>query len=1322
MSRTERQYSIRFSAAGKQQLEADLRALGTSGERSLRLIQGAARPAGAGLRETDLAARQLKGSLNSVAAELPALQRLARYMGSTAIAGGLVAFGKGALDVGRQFQAMMQRVQAATAATEQEAASLEAAAKRLGGTTAFTAMQAAEAIEVLAKNGVAVSSILGGALDASLSLASALGAELAPSADLVTDLMAQFSLEASALPDVVDRVTGAAFTSKFGFDDLRLAIGQAGGVAGTAGVELTDFLTSLSATASNFSSGQDAGTSFKTFVQRLTPESKQAAAAMQELGLEFFDARGNMKTMAEIAGELQEGLAGLSDEARNEALKTIFGTDAIRTATALAKTGAEGFRELASAISEVSAEEQAAVRLRGLDGALKELASAWEALQLQSAQSGGLEIAEEAVRRLTDALRFLTENFDEVQEVVERVAQALAVYLVGKGMTLAIAKGVAMRASLIEIAGATAGVGTAASRAVGPLTRLGLAGRLLMGTLGGPLSLALTAASLVSLGIDTDTAADAIGRAETSAQKAADALLAYQDASKRAADEQANLGGKVSEATQQMLTQSRAALVQAVADIGRELEQAQRAMGDSLLDSDGFDDFAARYRVALGGGLQTGNIGGGAPSNRYLAELAKMAEQAGKMEISASKFAAAFERVQAVGPGLEEVSAAMAELLGSGGSIGGSETLSAITELAERTGLFGDELAALSEAGSEADLRRAFEALMRAMNEAVVAGKQVRSEQLEGFRENVAGLVEVESKQKELTEQLGEIEGLQESLAAQRPFDGTAESAREAAEEVDRLNRAGDAYLQYQESRSQAAVLASRSGVAAAKDLIRDKEDFRADAYPDWSYKNGKRYNSGWRAGYGSDTYTTPDGRAHQVAEGMTITRAQAELDLDRRIALYFDKITAQIGEMAFSALSDDQKGSLASLLHNYGENEFRAGGDLGGVVSALRGGNSQAVADAIGGLAGHNNGINEKRRLEEAAAFGSASSAEAALARADALKKVVEAGAEQLEQLRLEAELAGQSVEAQARLTYQAEALRRAKESGIDAETTLTEDGRKLVDVINEQAEAYGKLMAARDEADKRRENSGDEDQDRMQRIEEYRQEMSRLFDNLKPGGNGWSGFIDDFQTYLLDKLWELALDPVWQQLALLMDQAFGAIGPGGTLATSGAGATSGYSGSAGAMTSGGLYSTGGPLPRRAGGGGFRQVPRAVGMLQGPGSKKQDNLLFWGSRGEFMQPAAAVDYYGLEFMEKLRRREIPKFAEGGALPGASAGSTGGVTLRQGDVVVNNFAGVEVEQRRDAAGNLALDLRRAVSDMISSGGADAALQSRFNLKKTPRGR
>ena len=204
MSNATRNYTIRLSASGKQQLEADLRALGASGEKSLRRIQTATKPANTGLRETDRAARELKGSLGAVSAELPALARLARFMGTTALAGGLVAFGRSSLNVGREFQAMMQRVEAATRAGEADMGRLSDAAKELGATTAFTAMQAAEAIEVLAKNGVSVADILDGALSSSVSLASALGAEMAPAADLVTDLMQQFCLEAGQLPDIVD--------------------------------------------------------------------------------------------------------------------------------------------------------------------------------------------------------------------------------------------------------------------------------------------------------------------------------------------------------------------------------------------------------------------------------------------------------------------------------------------------------------------------------------------------------------------------------------------------------------------------------------------------------------------------------------------------------------------------------------------------------------------------------------------------------------------------------------------------------------------------------------------------------------------------------------------------------------------------------------------------------------------------------------------------------------------------------------------------------------------------------------------------------------
>jgi TP901 family phage tail tape measure protein len=1246
MSTTTRQYTIRLSAAGAQQLEADLRALGTRGQRSLQMIQQAGRPASAGLRETDLAARQLRGSLAAVSQEVPALQRLARFMGTTALLGGVVAFGRGALDVGRQFQAMMNRVEAASGASQSEIDRLAAKAKDLGATTAFTAMQAAEAIETLVKNGVSVGDVMGGALDASLAFAGALGGELAPAADLVTDVMAQFSLQASELPMIADRLTGAALTSKFGFDDLRLAIAQAGGVAGATGVSIEDFLTAISATASSFASGSDAGTSFKTFLQRLVPDSDKAAASMAELGLEFFDAQGNMRSMAEIAQELQDGLAGLSDEARGEALKVIFGTDAIRTAAALAKQGADGFRDIASAMREVSAEDQAAVRLRGLDGALKELAAAWEALQLESAENGGLDLAEAAVRRLTEALRFLTENFAEVEEVAERLAQALVTYLVGKGMTLVVARGVAMKAALIEIAGATTGVGTAAGRAVAPLTRFGLAARALTGVLGGPLSLALTAASIVAFGIDTDSAADAVDRADAAARKAADALDAYQEASRRAAEEQRSLGGEVSAATQQMLSQTRAGLVQALSDAERELKAARSSMTGAFFDRDGFDDFAGRYRALFRTNLQTGAPMPGMPSNRFLTDLAKMAEQAGRLEISASTFMESFSQVQAIGPAFADLAEQLAGILASGEGLAENDALEALRGMAEEAGIFRDELAAIDRAGGEADLRAAYADLKTAIEEATVAGTQLRAETNEGFRENVTTLAEVEGRVAALRDTEQQTLDLSRDIATERPFDATADSAEKAAGEIDRLNRV---YGEYQASRGAAfRVGASNAARQGMRDLIGYAE----------GTDRGRSYNE--TLDYGRWT----GGEVNLVA--MTLDEVLALQDGMRtpeNRALYGDGAgSSAVGR--YQIVSQTLRG-LMNEMGLTGSELFSPDlqDQMADRLIDRRGRDPQALRAEWQGLGRVPDGLilnafdegagpRAERRAEETRV-----EAEAQQEKAEAMAKVVAAGREQMEQLRLEADLAGRSVEEQARLTFQYEALRRAKEAGIDPETSIAADGRVLIDVINEQAEAYGRLIAAKD-ADAR---STEVSQERLraagEELEGYKTQIAGLFDNLKPGGGGWQGFLEDWANMFLDKLWQIAFDPVWDHLAQMMQGLFSGLGLGG-VGLAGAGAAS-YSASSGALMSGGLYRDGGALPRRAGGGGFRDVPRAAGKLEGAGGKRQDNLLFWGSRGEFMQPASAVDFYGVEFMEAIRTRRLPKFAEGGALGGMPASGGG---------------------------------------------------------------
>lgn len=291
------------------------------------------------------------------------------------------------------FEEGMNKVKAATGATADEMSRLTTTAKTIGRAAGFSAQEAAGAMEALAKNGLNVGQILDGAAAAAVNLAAANGAQLEPAANVVTDTMAQFGKTAAQLPGVVNQVTGTLIASKLGFDDYRLAIGQAGGVAGKLGVTFEDFNAALAATSASFASGSDAGTSFKTFLTRLAPQSDEAKDAMKALGLSFFDSKGAMVSMEEQAARLQKALKGLSDKSKIDLVTKIFGTDAMRTALSLADAGAEGIRKMRSEIEKTSAADQAAVRLEGLNGALRKLKASWESLSLAIGASGLLEAA-----------------------------------------------------------------------------------------------------------------------------------------------------------------------------------------------------------------------------------------------------------------------------------------------------------------------------------------------------------------------------------------------------------------------------------------------------------------------------------------------------------------------------------------------------------------------------------------------------------------------------------------------------------------------------------------------------------------------------------------------------------------------------------------------------------------------------------------------------------------------------------------------------------------------------------------------------------------
>jgi TP901 family phage tail tape measure protein len=267
---------------------------------------------------------------------------------------------------------------------------VSAKALQLGADTQFSAQQAVEAMTNLAKGGVPVVDIMNGATDATLALASATGMDLAQSAEIVAKQLGVWSETGVTAAEVTDLLASAANASTVDVDELALGLANAGGTAKTAGVEFDDLVQTMALIAPNFSSASDAGTSLKTFISRLIPTTDSATEAMIALGLateegksKFFDAQGSFIGMEQAAALLQQATAGLSEEERLLAFNTIFGADAIRTASAIANAGADGFNAMGVAMEESGgAAASAATKNQCFSFAMEQLKGSIETVQI----------------------------------------------------------------------------------------------------------------------------------------------------------------------------------------------------------------------------------------------------------------------------------------------------------------------------------------------------------------------------------------------------------------------------------------------------------------------------------------------------------------------------------------------------------------------------------------------------------------------------------------------------------------------------------------------------------------------------------------------------------------------------------------------------------------------------------------------------------------------------------------------------------------------------------------------------------------------------
>lgn len=323
--------------------------------------------------------------------------------GAGAAAAAITGFAVSGVNSAMQMESQLSSIGAVLNKTKEEVQPLSDLILDLGLNPQLkvTAEEAADAIELLARNGLSMDEIMQGAAFSTVLLANSTGSSFANAANIATDSMAIFGIEAKDMATAVDGITAVTTNSKFTIDDFALAMANGGAVANSSGVNFDDFNTVIAAIAPQFSSGMTAGTSFKNMLLRLAPTTNTAKDAMQELGLiaedgtnAFYDSSGALKDMDEVAQILQDTFIGLSEEQRGQYLRTIFGNEAMSSAIGLMELGAdsgqsaaEAFGELADQMGQTSAVDSAATRMDNLAGVLEIIGGVIDTVKLQIGQA-----------------------------------------------------------------------------------------------------------------------------------------------------------------------------------------------------------------------------------------------------------------------------------------------------------------------------------------------------------------------------------------------------------------------------------------------------------------------------------------------------------------------------------------------------------------------------------------------------------------------------------------------------------------------------------------------------------------------------------------------------------------------------------------------------------------------------------------------------------------------------------------------------------------------------------------------------------------------
>lgn len=358
-----------------------------------------------------------------------------------AIAAGLTAFGVSSVKAGMEFDTSMSQVAATMGKTntelQQEVGDVDLAwghfsgnlreyAQEMGKHTAFSATEAADALNYMALAGYDTQKSMQ-MLPNVLNLAAAGSMDLATASDMVTDASSALGLSTEETTALVDKMAMTSTKSNTSVSQLGEAYLTVGGTAKQLKGGTTELSTALGILADNGIKGSEGGTILRNAITSLTAPTGKAQKELDALGVSVFDSEGNMRSMNDIMMDLSASMADMTGEERAEAMSKIFNKRDLKGIEALLAGAGDRWNELSGYIDDAqgSAQKMADTQLDNLQGDITLLKSAWEGLQISVSNK-----VTPALRDLVQALTWAIDHASTLGPIILGAATAFSVFAV----------------------------------------------------------------------------------------------------------------------------------------------------------------------------------------------------------------------------------------------------------------------------------------------------------------------------------------------------------------------------------------------------------------------------------------------------------------------------------------------------------------------------------------------------------------------------------------------------------------------------------------------------------------------------------------------------------------------------------------------------------------------------------------------------------------------------------------------------------------------------------------------------------------------------